>query len=197
MVSTLEGVLEEGDVFVDVGANEGFFSVLASRLVGTTGRVVSIEPQSRLQNVLQMNLLANGASNVLVLQRLISDEDGIARLWLSPDMNPGSSGLFLNTRYPTRYEMVPQVTLVHLIESLRLDKIKLLKIDIEGYEYEAILGSRSLFEQTVIDYVALELHPTLLKRRGKSQDEVLRFLAESGYKTIDGYSNLVLRKLGA
>jgi 23S rRNA U2552 (ribose-2'-O)-methylase RlmE/FtsJ len=46
LVDALKKILREGDVFLDIGANEGFFSIIASKLVGKTGKVISIEPQS-------------------------------------------------------------------------------------------------------------------------------------------------------
>src|SRR4051812_38970298 len=56
--------LRPGGVFVDVGANEGYFSAIAARLVGPTGRVVAVEPQARLRPVLEENFRLNGVANV-------------------------------------------------------------------------------------------------------------------------------------
>ena len=66
MTAVLGRYLKQGDVFVDLGANEGYFSVIASPLVGSAGRVIAIEPQSRLQNTIQENLALNGCNNVKV-----------------------------------------------------------------------------------------------------------------------------------
>ena len=74
MVNVLNHYLSSGGVFIDVGANEGYFSVLASRLVGPKGTVVAIEPQSRLQSVLQTNLSINECFNVRLIQCILSDQ---------------------------------------------------------------------------------------------------------------------------
>jgi len=194
MVASLKRILREGDTFIDIGANEGFFSIIASKLVGNSGRVICIEPQSRLQSVLFRNIFENDAYNVHVFQRAISDEIGRATLSLAPDMNAGSSGLFRSTKYKNPTECVPQMRLNDLFDLLRLNTVRLIKIDIEGLEYEAILGSREIFEKRIIENIALELHPSLLKLRGKSEQPILSFLESVDYKINEEHPNLILSK---
>ena len=74
----LVSFLKPGMAFVDLGANEGFFSVIAARAVGPTGRVLAIEPQSRLGPVIRRNLELNDAANVTLAQVAISAEAGVA-----------------------------------------------------------------------------------------------------------------------
>ena len=65
---------------------------------------------------------------------------------------------------------------------LEIDNIDLLKIDIEGYEYEALLGSRELFLHHKVKTLALELHPWILSKRGKPEKDILDMLSACGYK---------------
>ena len=185
-------LLREGDTFVDIGANEGFFSIIASKAVGSTGRVIAIEPQSRLQEVLARNVRENGIMNVDVIQRAISDVHGVATLSVSPDMNTGSSGLFRTTRYEVPTQDVLQTTLDRLFRLLSLRSVRLMKMDIEGLEYEAILGSRDLFRSSAVEYLALELHPTILERRGRPEKDIAKFLNECGYRRDERFGTLVL-----
>jgi FkbM family methyltransferase len=194
MVRTIRTLLEPGDTFLDAGANEGFFSILASKCVGDTGRVISIEPQSRLQGILYRNIKENNCSNIQVYQRAISDSVGIAELSLTPDVNSGSSGLVRGTSYRLETELVPQMTLHGFLKTLSVTRIKLMKMDIESFEYEAVLGSKDLFQGEFIKHIALELHPDMLAKRGKSQAEILGFLEASGYKVNTGFQTLVLSK---
>ena len=194
VIESLEGILKKEDTFIDLGANEGFFSILASRLVGTEGKIISIEPQSRLQAVLFRNILENTAYNINVFQRAVSDSEGIATISLAPDTNTGSSGMFRVTKYKNPTEDVLQITLSRFIGLLNIDRIKLIKIDIESFEYEAILGSKDIFEQNIIENIALELHPHILEARGKSGSEILEFLHAAGYRENTNYRNLVLSK---
>ena len=194
MVATLKHLLKEGDTFLDVGANEGFFSILASKIVGESGTVLSIEPQSRLQSVIFRNISENSAFNVTVFQIAISDSIGIATLFLQPDMNTGSSGLFGTTKYRTPTEIVPQTTLSRLLGLLNIGNIKLMKIDVESFEYEAILGSKELFLGNIIEHIALELHPGILKQRGKTEADILAFLRDNGYEQNKECKILVMSK---
>ena len=117
VIESLEGILKPGDTFLDLGANEGFFSILGSKIVGPSGKVIAIEPQTRLQSVLVKNIAENKAFNVNVYQRVISDSQGIATLTLSPDMNTGSSGLIRVTKYKTATEEIIQLTFQQFIDS--------------------------------------------------------------------------------
>lgn len=194
LVASVKSILKKGDTFLDVGANEGFFSIIASRSVGKSGKVICIEPQSRLQGVIFRNILENNSYNIEVLQRAISNEIGMATISLSPDMNTGSSGLFRTTKYRNPTEIVPQITLIELIRTHRIEKIRLMKMDIEGLEYEAILGSRDIFENAIIENIALELHPSTLKQRRKSELDILSFLKNCGYYRNEEHETLILSK---
>src|SRR6266513_5935636 len=82
-------LLRLGDSFVDVGANEGYFSVLAARTIGPHGRVLAIEPQSRLRDVLERNIAANSLANVDLLSVSVADKEGETLLYLRPSTNTG------------------------------------------------------------------------------------------------------------
>lgn len=194
LTHTVKSLLQAGDVFFDLGANEGYFSVVAAQRVGATGTVLCVEPQSRLQPVIFRNLSENHAPHVRVFQVAVSDTDGFAELSLPPDINTGHGALFRKTRYRNPTEIVPQITLTGFLDRLAFDEIDLMKIDIEGFEYEAILGSKEIFERGKVKHIALELHPSLLKRRGKNGQEILDFLRDCRYERNMNYSNLVLSR---
>ena len=194
LTHAVKALLNEGDAFLDIGANEGYFSVLAAARVGKSGTVLCIEPQSRLQPVIFRNLSENGASHVRVFQVAVSDADGFAELSLPPDMNTGHGALFQKTRYRNPTEIVPQTKLSGFLKRLAVDHVTLMKIDIEGFEYEAILGSKEVFRQGLIQHIALEVHPSLLKRRGKKEEDILNFLASCGYERNPDFTNLVLTR---
>jgi len=181
MRRTLEMFVRPGSVFLDVGANEGFFSVLASRLVGSHGRVIAVEPQQRLAPVIRRNLELNACSNVSLFSCAISDRRGEAVLHLSPDTNTGSTALYQSTRYRLPRVTAPVTTLEDFALRAELQTIDLVKMDIEGFEYEAILGSPRLFESGCIAAIALELHPGPIAHRGLDPSAIARFLERCGY----------------
>jgi FkbM family methyltransferase len=186
MCRTLETFVRPGSVFLDVGANEGFFSVLGSRLVGPRGRVIAIEPQERLAPVIRANLELNACANVSIFSCAISDRHGEADLHLSPDTNTGSTALYQSTRYRLPRVTVPVTTLEDFVESAQLREIDFAKMDIEGFEYEAILGSPRLFESGRIAALALELHPGPIAHRRLDPAEIARLLEHCGYSLAAG-----------
>jgi len=192
MLRCLYSLLKPGDTFFDVGANEGYFSIIAARLVGDDGLVVCIEPQSRLQDVVTRNIAENAAFNVQLLQYAVSDTNDVATLSLLPDMNTGGSGLVRATKYSVSTQLVLQTTLSRITERFRCRAIRLMKIDVEGFEYEAIMGSKDLFMSRFVEHIALELHPALLAQRGKKQRDILEFLHHAGYAPNPQFGNHVL-----
>src|SRR5262249_6254383 len=102
--SLLLAVLRSGDTFLDAGGNEGYFSVLASSMVGEKGTVLCIEPQTRLQPVIQENLRLNHAGNVCVMQLALSDHPGVTKLFLRPTTNNGASSLYRHWKIGSKAE---------------------------------------------------------------------------------------------
>ena len=72
-----------------------------------------------------------------------------------------------------------------------LNHVDLLKVDIEGFEYEAVLGSPRVFQQQRVKALALELHPTILADRGKSAGDTERMLEQAGYRLTETFGNTV------
>lgn len=178
-------LLKPGDTFLDIGANEGCLCVAAARLVGPTGRVIAVEPQSRLQEVLERNFALNRC-RAEILRFAVSDHAGSAELHLSPEVNNSASGLAAHTRYRLPTQTVPLVTLSQLFEHLSLPDSVIVKMDIEGFEHEAILGSSELFRTGRIPAILLELHPPYIAQRGLDPEAVPRFLASCGYEHLPG-----------
>jgi len=192
MVETITSLLAPGDVYVDLGANEGYFSVVAGQLVGEEGRILAVEPQSRLLEVIRENADLNDV-NIETAHWAVSDIEGVSTLQLAPMINSGSSGFIRKTWYPLPTEEVQTTTLGALLDQREINVVDLLKIDIEGHEYEAVLGSRAVFESQRVSAIALELHPDLLRDAGQSPDAVTDFLIDCGYRRDPQFENLVFR----
>lgn len=190
-IAALKGILKPGGTFADVGANEGYFSVLASAIVGNAGRVLAVEPQNRLQEVLRRNFALNNAENVTLAAVAVTAEPGVAELSLAASMNTGASSLTGRARYKLERQTVPTVTLSALVEEWGVDRVDLLKMDIEGSEHEAIFGSRSLFESGLVRAIVLELHHDHLRARGLGEKAIVDFLLGCGYRQAAGFEALV------
>lgn len=184
--------LRIGDTFIDLGANEGYFSVIAGSLVEPTGRVLAVEPQARLHAVITRNCAENNINNVSIIPRAVSCTKGSQRLYLATNTNPGASGFSRATSYPLSSVGVETSTLSDILLEQGVTHCRLLKIDIEGFEYEAVLGSRGLFLTHRIGALALELHDENLRCRGKDPAEICQFLQNCSYTRDSEAGNLVL-----
>lgn len=189
MRATLDEHLVPGSVCVDVGANEGYLTVAAARRCGPEGRVVAIEPQRRLLPVIAENLRLNAVSNVRVLNLAVADVMGEATLHLTPSLNTGASGFHRSSRYRIPTQTVEVRTLTQILDEAELTHIDLMKIDIEGCEYEALLGSRAVFEERRVKVLALELHPSILAARGKDIQDIVAMLDRAGYALTQSHGN--------
>lgn len=179
----LKRILKPGDTFLDVGANEGCLAVPAARLVGPAGRVVAVEPQIRLHPILRRNRELN-AVQFEILAAAISDRSGMGEIHLTPDVNNSASGLTAQTRYKLPTQSVDLLTLDELFARLALPSRVVMKMDIEGFEYEAILGSPELFRSGRIPHILLELHSSYIERRGLDPAALPRFLTKCGYQHL-------------
>lgn len=182
LAAALRSLLGPGGSFVDVGANEGYFSVIASKLVGASGRVLAVEPQRRLRTILEKNFELNAVANVEIAEVAISDRRGSATLHLSPDTNTGSTALEQTTRYATQTASIETCTLEEFLATHELERVDLMKMDIEGFEYEAILGSPEVFRKHRVRALALELHGRMLVARGRAPEDIASFLQSCGYQ---------------
>lgn len=187
ITNIIENVLNENDVFVDLGANEGYFSVLASRKIGSKGVVYSIEPQTRMWEVLNKNINKNHLTNIVVLPYLVSDECKTSDIVLSPNINSGSSSAVKSTRNNFwEVETLDSITLDQLFFH-RNTEIKLIKIDIEGFELFALKGAKKLLENHLIKNIIIEVHPEQLNALNQNVSEIYEILELNGYRENNGY----------
>ncbi|MCO5167997.1 MAG: FkbM family methyltransferase [Planctomycetes bacterium] len=163
LTALLTEVCRPGDVFLDVGGNEGYFTVLARTLVGPAGVVHSVEPQSRLRGVIEENIRSNGADGgrVHVHPVALVAEPGPVELYLRPSTNTGASSLVRHWRLGSAREVVDGVRLDDLLDDLSLRRVDVMKVDCEGAEGQVIAGGARSFASHRVGLLSLEHHPTI------------------------------------
>jgi FkbM family methyltransferase len=139
----MRAFLRTGDVFVDVGANIGYYSVLAAHLVGKGGRVHAFEPSERIRNRLYRNVSLNQFSHVDVHAQAVGREAGTVRL-VEP-VGTSNDGIAYVDASDFRGIEVESVRLDD-IEELRIRPPALLKVDVEGGEPDVFAGATHLLE---------------------------------------------------
>lgn len=179
LTAVFKSVLRPGDVFVDIGANEGYFSILSSKIVGSTGRVLAVEPQSRLQPVMKTNFAENQATVDLVPMALW-DSVGQAALNLASDINTGSTTLLTSKARFKKQELVRTTTLDALLAHHGISKVRLLKIDAEGAEFPILRGADALFTERRVEVLSLDFHPYHVAKEVPHQMD--RWLRDRGYE---------------
>ena len=133
--AVLAAHLRPGDVFWDVGAHVGFFTLLGSRLVGAGGRVHAFEPLPRNLRLLEAALAANRSTNVQVHELAVTSSTGTATL--RGHRSSAMWSLMENEGTDERLT-TPTTTLDDLLGSLEPPHV--LKVDVEGVEYEVMRG---------------------------------------------------------
>jgi FkbM family methyltransferase len=178
----LQSLLRPGMTFVDVGANWGYFTLLAAGLVGRGGRVVSLEPDPRLFALLRANLARNGLDFVAARQVAAADRPGTLHLE-GFDEEAGNWGLSRLTDRPAAATFAVAACPVDaLLDELAIDRIDLLKMDIEGAEDLALQGMQEGLKRQRYQRILLEVHPTLLAEKGRSVEDVFARLTGAGYR---------------
>jgi len=174
-----------GDVFYDVGANFGFYTVLVAKGVGETGQVLSFEPDSSSLTLLQGNLLLNGIRNVRCFRKALGDRTTTAKLYLGQER--GSSSLLDSCGVNAGHELVEVVQGDAFVDKEKLPSPNLVKIDVEGYEFAVLNGLASTLACPTCRLVCCEVHPALLPD-GVSTETIVDFLESLGFDAVETYT---------
>lgn len=196
-IAFLRGVLRPGMNFVDVGANWGLFTLVASHLVGESGRVVALEPDPRMLAKLRANVQRNGLSQVRVLEVAAADVDSnlILAAYDHGGENWGISRLVENAPTGQTTFKVVSRRLDALVDEAELQATDLLKIDVEGAEDLVLAGMRAGLVTHRYRRILLELHPLRLAERSRTMRDVAHVLTATGYQgyALDSSPNAVRR----
>jgi FkbM family methyltransferase len=173
--------LAPGDVFVDVGANIGYHTLLASMLVGDTGKVVSIEAFPAIFSLLEEHLALNHVRNVRAVNCAAWDGDGLVTFYTGLDDLPVTTTAMPQWAAEWHLENELKVGARPLSSILQADEIKaarLIKIDVEGAEWHVLAGMEPLMSACSDDLeIILEVTPSISETEGKTSEDILDFFA--------------------
>ncbi|KUG07531.1 FkbM family methyltransferase [Solirubrum puertoriconensis] len=175
----LEQHLRPGHVVLDVGANMGLYSLVASKMVGGTGQVYAFEPLPANADLLREHIAINRLSNVQLEQKAVSNVAGLMPLYTPP---PNNSGMASLRRYSDELGAPVQVEVVTLdAYAESLPAVHLIKLDIEGGEYQALLGMQRLLARHK-PLLMLELQPNILGAASQTEFDIRQLLSALGYR---------------
>lgn len=189
----LAEMLRPADVFFDIGANVGFFTVIAARLVGKHGQVIAFEPVPANAAAVRHNCALNDFANVRVLETAISDEDGTAELRLAH--YAGGAALATVAPPPDLKGIitVPVNTVDTLVAQKKVPPPTVVKIDVEGAEINVLRGMHETLRQIrpIVIYEIDDESPQLLAEKAALCEAFLKRLGyqiralEDAYPDID------------
>ena len=174
--------LDDGDVFIDVGANIGYYSLLAARSVGTSGRVVAVEASPAMFDDLHRNTTASEhGDRIREVNKAAAATSGTLTVFAGPRHNAGMSTT-LSTRGLHVESTVEALPLDQMLTVAEITSIRLIKIDVEGAEPDVLAGMANLIGSMRLDAeIVVELSPQWWPDRQLRPLDVLRPFTEAGF----------------
>ncbi len=188
--------LRPGDIFIDIGANIGWFTVLAANRVGASGKVFAFEPSSRIYEHLQKNMELNPYKNIKLQNIALSDKNDTAVLKGILNSNEGGGSIVYKYKSSDFIaETVQTLRFDEYFKDKNLQRIRLVKIDVEGAEMMVLKGMGTFLERKMCDYLIVEVSEVSLREVNSSTDEVLTLLRDCGYSLfrIGMFGNKLLK----
>lgn len=205
-LNVFKTILKDGDCFIDVGANIGLMSFYSSKIVGNNGRVISFEPTKKYHDDLNAGIKKNGMTNILPLKLALGKEKGSFPIYFN-DVCPS----LIKTSETDDFEIIQVEVLDDILKANNVSKVKLIKIDVEGFELEVVKGAKNFFSSAeapvaCVEYVkgqqiitdngqtALDLLKQLNRYRffqlEKSSDTISKLVEVTDFKDLHDNDNV-------
>jgi FkbM family methyltransferase len=167
---------------LDVGAHIGYFALKSSVRVGEDGRVVAFEPNPRTLETLHANVAASRATNVTIVPVACTDGETTLEFF---DASAGGNSMVSSLSRATAGEDAQEFTvrgrpIDNVIRELGIQRVDLLKVDVEGAELYVLRGARETL-QRYHPAIVIEVIPDHLAGMNTTVDQLFSFLKEMGY----------------
>jgi FkbM family methyltransferase len=171
-------LLRPGDCVVDIGANVGYYTMVAAKLVGPAGCVHAFEACPQTAEWLEANAALNSHANIHVHTQAVIDRCGETEFFTAAPERTGYSSIRDLGEQTAAVGTVPTITLDSMLDEL--PPTRLVKIDVEGAELLAFEGMRGLIDRDR-PYLIFEIDDSFLRELGASARELCDFLTDCGY----------------
>lgn len=192
-LTIIENLLDIDGVFIDVGANQGEFSIAAAKVV-SQGKVIAFEPVSEYRERLLENIRLNDFGNIQVISAALGEQEGFLPIYDQQEnfsdgtRNEGLPTLFASESRHYAREIVPVKTLDDVLNDSTISRVDIIKLDIEGAEWIALRGAiKTLARYRPI--LILEIGKETCKTAGYEPEAFIEWLASINYrieKIIEG-----------
>lgn len=170
-----------GDVFIDVGASFGYYTTLGALLVGPTGKVFAFEPSPIANQAIEEMIAASMFQNVFLTKAAVGKEAGSVSLFLPNTRNCHSPSILKSDPGFVPVQ-VPIIALDHFAPLENVPKVKLVKIDVEGYEPDVLAGMERLVKEKRIENIICEFNSGWLRRNSMTPVQLLEHFLNLGYQ---------------
>lgn len=181
----LEQLLKPEATFIDIGANQGEFTIAAALIV-SQGSVIAFEPVAEYRHRLQDNIDLNAFAHVEVLPYALGDNEGVLPIYdkqtpfADGTRHEGLPTLFASSSRSEVRELVTVRRLDDVLAEMGVDRVDVIKLDIEGAEWAALRGAQRTLEQHR-PVLIVEIGWETCQAAGYQPDEFARWIIEQGY----------------
>jgi FkbM family methyltransferase len=187
ILRVLDRLLAPGMVVVDAGANIGEVSLFAAKRVLPAGHVFSFEPMPELAKRLREHVELNGFTGMEVIERGLADREGKADLyaprnpWRDGTMHDGLATLYASADRGGLVGSISLTTLDAFVNQRGLQRVDILKVDVEGSELPVLRGAREVLAAHR-PWVIVEVQEETSAAAGYRQSDILTYLGGLGYR---------------
>ncbi|MEX2484640.1 MAG: FkbM family methyltransferase [Brumimicrobium sp.] len=184
----LYGLVKEGMKILDIGTNIGSTLLHFAKLTGDAGFVYGFEPDTINYKACLKNLSLNDFKNIKVSNIGLGDENNEYDLYEDSDGNRGGNRISFDQNNNKRKSRITVEKLDHWSDKNQVENIDLIKIDIEGFEYKALMGGEGLIRKNM-PILFIELDDNNLKNVGDSALGLVKLLENWGYSIKNSLNN--------
>lgn len=185
IVALLNRLIRPGMVVVDIGANIGEITLVAANRTTHSGQVIAFEPMARIAEQLEENIRENGLTWAKAVRLGVSNRPGEAHIYQPFNSDSSEPNRGLGTLYPDEPDARPSqtitlTTLDRYFEDHPVERLDIIKIDIEGAELACLEGARN----TLLRYkpaIVIEIQAATAANAGYKQSDILELLSDLGY----------------
>jgi FkbM family methyltransferase len=182
-IQFVDKYLKSGMTALDIGAHHGLYTVLASKRVGSAGKVIAFEPSPRERKQLLRNIRLNCCLNVRVEPYALGRERSRAELYIVESAEDGCNSLRPPVVNASTHRMSVEVlTLDEVLSRNGIQTVDFLKLDVEGAELETLQGSTKLLKSRPRPVLLVEVYDIRTQPWGYLAREIVAFLDRVGYR---------------
>ncbi len=176
-----------GDICLDIGANEGILSSLMGHIVGPSGTVISVEPQSRLRDIIEINLCLNGVKNYHIFQNAFGGTEGASiELNCWPFLNSGASSLVRRYKIGNSTETCRFITPERILAECEVDHFDFVKVDVEGFEGSVVTSLLPFIKAGKVKNLLIDYHRDILESQRINASDIQTSLLSAGLSVKRG-----------